>query len=117
MVCSTRWPLTVASASDWASNTNPSGKITFSGALNNNSIEVKVSDSGVGMSQASIDKLFRIDIKHNSKDGTNGEKGTGLGLILCKEFIEKHKGKIWVESEEGKGSKFNFTLSNSKNEK
>ena len=54
-------------------------------------------------------KLFKTDT-NTSTLGTQNEQGTGLGLILCKEFIEKHKEKIWVESEEGKGSIFKFTL-------
>ncbi len=90
--------------------THENGTITFSATIINDSIEIKVSDTGIGMSQTNIDQLFRIDIKHNSQDGTNGEKGTGLGLILCKEFIEKHDGKIWAQSELGKGSDFIFTL-------
>jgi signal transduction histidine kinase len=73
-------------------------------------IEVIVADSGVGMTSHDIDRLFRIDIKHKSKQGTVGERGTGLGLILCKEFVEKHNGKIWVESVPGKGSQFKFLL-------
>ncbi len=54
-------------------------------------------------------KLFRIDKYHTSL-GTNEEPGTGVGLIFCKELVEKNGGKIWVESELGKGSKFNFSL-------
>jgi signal transduction histidine kinase len=72
-------------------------------------IVVSVSDTGVGMSRAIIDKLFRIDTKHSTK-GTADEKGTGLGLILCKEFVEKNGGRIWVQSEPGKGSVFSFSL-------
>lgn len=71
--------------------------------------EISVSDSGIGMSKEDTDKIFRIDSKHTTR-GTADEKGTGLGLILCKEFVEKHGGTIWVESEEGKGSTFYFTL-------
>jgi signal transduction histidine kinase len=90
--------------------TSQNGYIEFSGILSAGSITIKISDSGIGLNQTEIDQLFRIDIKHKSKDGTNGEKGTGLGLILCKEFIEKHGGKIWAESELGKGSQFIFTI-------
>jgi len=72
-------------------------------------IEIAIRDTGIGMSQTMVDNLFRIDIK-TSREGTDGEPSTGLGLILCKEFIEKHGGKIWVESEVGKGSTFYFTL-------
>jgi len=72
-------------------------------------VTVYVRDSGVGMSKSTLDKLFRIDENVSSK-GTAGEKGTGLGLILCKEFVEKHGGQIWVESQEGKGSTFYFTI-------
>lgn len=71
--------------------------------------EITIKDSGVGISPEDIQKIFRIDSNHSTL-GTNGEKGTGLGLILCKEFIEKHNGKIWVESVIGKGSRFIFTL-------
>jgi signal transduction histidine kinase len=63
----------------------------------------------VGISSENMDKLFKPDIKFHT-DGTEKEKGTGLGLILCKEFIEKNGGEIWVESNEGEGSKFYFSL-------
>ena len=75
----------------------------------NGFIEISVEDTGVGISKDRIDNLFRIE-KNSSTLGTENEQGTGLGLILCKEFVEKHNGKIWVESEEGKGSKFIFSI-------
>ncbi len=85
------------------------GKITVSVQENPEEITVSIRDSGVGMKKEKLEKLFRID-SDSSTLGTNKEKGTGLGLILCKEFIEKHNGKIWVESEFGKGSVFRFTI-------
>ncbi len=72
-------------------------------------IQVSITDNGIGMDEETRNKLFKID-ENQSSDGTAGEKGTGLGLILCKEFTEKHGGKVFVESEEGKGSIFTFTL-------
>ena len=67
-------------------------------------------DNGVGISPENIKKLFRIDV-HYSTSGTSEEQGSGLGLILCREFVEKHSGKIWIESEgKGKGTTFRFTL-------
>ena len=74
-----------------------------------NLIEISVKDSGIGIPKDKINELFRVD-KNSSTAGTEGEQGTGLGLILCKEFVEKHGGKIWVESEIGEGSEFKFTL-------
>jgi len=73
-------------------------------------LEISVSDTGVGMDSQYLDQLFRLDVKHRSKEGTRGEKGTGLGLILCREFVEMHGGHIIVESKPGKGSTFKFTL-------
>lgn len=72
-------------------------------------IQIDIKDSGVGMPPETIAKLFRIDEKISTK-GTNNETGTGLGLILCKEFIDKHKCRIWVKSELNKGTTFSFTL-------
>ncbi len=72
-------------------------------------IEITIEDNGVGINKDDLPKLFRIDVNH-STSGTNNEQGTGLGLILCKEFVEKNGGEIWVESIEGKGSKFKFSF-------
>lgn len=80
---------------------------------NSQAFVVCVKDTGVGMEQNDADKLFKID-QNFVREGTSGEKGTGLGLLICKEFIENHSGKIWVESAVGKGSAFYFTIPNSK---
>ncbi len=89
--------------------TGKQGTILISALQKENIIEVHVSDTGVGISAQAIPNLFRID-KSLSTDGTEHEKGTGLGLLLCKELIEKHGGRIWIESELGKGSTVKFTL-------
>jgi signal transduction histidine kinase/CheY-like chemotaxis protein len=89
--------------------TRQDGEIKISAEKRANEIFVSVSDNGVGISTRRIDNLFRLD-KSESTTGTAKEQGTGLGLILCKEFVEKHGGKIWVESEEGIGTTFYFTL-------
>jgi len=74
-----------------------------------NYIEISVSDNGVGMNEETQNKLFNMDT-NDTTPGTAEEKGSGLGLVLCKEFVKKHGGNIWVESELGKGSVFKFTL-------
>ena len=89
--------------------THRGGEVTVKGKILNGYVEIAVIDNGVGISEEDIDKLFRIDLAF-SKSGTNKETGTGLGLILCKEFVERHGGKIWVESQLDKGSEFRFTL-------
>ena len=90
--------------------TRAGGKVRVEAVCNNEHfIEVRVRDSGIGMNQELKDKLFLLSEK-TSRPGTEGELSTGLGLLLCKEFIEKHGGKIWVESEVGKGSTFSFTI-------
>ncbi len=93
----------------------PDGKIDFFAIKKEKYIEISVSDYGVGMNKEIKDKLFIVG-EQESLEGTTGEKGTGLGLILCKDFVEKHGGKIWVESEPEKGSKFYFTLPNKKSD-
>jgi len=75
-----------------------------------NMVKICISDNGIGIDENILTNLFGIDVKHHSIQGTNGEKGTGLGLILCKEFIEKNNGTIWVKSQVNVGSQFYFTL-------
>lgn len=72
-------------------------------------MQIAVTDTGIGIEPTEQEKLFRIDVKYQ-KSGTAQETGTGLGLILCKELVEKNGGRIWVESEKDKGSTFTFTL-------
>lgn len=72
-------------------------------------IVVSVADTGIGMDKKMVAELFRTDM-NNSRKGTNGEASSGLGLLLCKEFVTKLQGKLWVESETGKGSTFYFSL-------
>jgi ligand-binding sensor domain-containing protein/signal transduction histidine kinase len=72
-------------------------------------VEVRIIDEGIGITEENLGKLFRIDEKFKST-GTAGEKGTGLGLIICREFVEKNGGAITVESEPGRGSTFSFTI-------
>jgi len=89
--------------------THEKGKISIEILKAGEFCEITVQDNGVGISEENLEKIFRIDSNHSTL-GTHGEKGTGLGLILCKEFVEKHKGKIWVESKVGKVSIFKFTM-------
>ena len=94
--------------------TESGGKIMISAEEKLNGLTVWVADTGVGIPKNSIETLFSIDESYSTQ-GTNNEKGTGLGLILCKEFIEKHGGRIWIESNrdsssEKKGTTFHFTI-------
>lgn len=89
--------------------TQKNGKIEIDAQEFDNEYVVSISDSGIGIAQSSINSLFNAGT-HQSTRGTSGEKGTGLGLILCKEFVEMHGGKIWAESEVGKGSTFYFSI-------
>jgi PAS domain S-box-containing protein len=77
--------------------------------VDENLAEISVCDTGVGIKENDLSKLFRVETQHSTK-GTNGESGTGLGLLLCREFVERNGGKIRVESEPGHGSRFIFTL-------
>jgi two-component system, sensor histidine kinase and response regulator len=89
--------------------TNPGGEIAITAFAGNSFVEVAVKDNGIGISAEVQEELFKIS-SHHTTTGTCDEQGTGLGLILCKEFVEIHGGKIWVESEPGNGSTFRFTL-------
>jgi PAS domain S-box-containing protein len=89
--------------------TDNGGAINISAEQTDLTITISVSDNGIGITHDNLTKLFDISQFHTTT-GTAEETGTGLGLLLCKEFVEKHGGKIWVESEYGKGSEFKFTL-------
>jgi signal transduction histidine kinase len=85
------------------------GVITIQGKEDDTNTTIAIKDSGIGMDSKILENLFRLDVKTNRK-GTEDEASSGLGLILCKEFVEKHGGKIWVESEENMGSTFYFSF-------
>ncbi len=89
--------------------TPENGEITVLAEKTDNEVIVAVRDTGIGISDEDKQKLFRIDV-HHTTIGTSQEKGTGLGLILCKEFIEKNEGKIWLESKVDQGTTVKFTL-------
>lgn len=89
--------------------TNRNGFVRIQSKNHNNAITISVVDTGVGMSQDTLNDLFQTE-KKTSTTGTEKEEGTGLGLLISKEFIGKHGGEIWAESQEGVGSKFHFTL-------
>ena len=91
--------------------TQPGGKVKIFSERQNGKYSIYVSDTGVGIDNNDIDKLFRIDESHSTL-GTDNEEGTGLGLILCKEFIDKHHGRIDIQSKMGEGTTFVVTLPN-----
>jgi len=85
------------------------GYISLTAEKSNGQTSISVSDTGIGMTRDQINNLFQLD-NHLTKIGTSQESGTGLGLILCNEFVEIHKGSIHVQSEPDKGSTFKFSL-------
>ena len=89
--------------------TDQNGSIKLRASLLNGFVKISVEDNGVGINESDINKLFKIENK-NSTRGTNNEEGTGLGLILTKEFVEKHGGKIFVTSKLGEGTSVSFTI-------
>ena len=89
--------------------TAQNGTVLVNSKEDENFTVIQVNDTGIGMDQDEMAKLFRIDKSHSTR-GTDDEEGTGLGLILCKELVEKQGGKIWVVSKKGEGSTFYFTL-------
>jgi len=98
--------------------TPPEGSITILATLlpkktvNNQEIslvQLSVTDTGIGIPPDDVDKLFKIEVHHTTL-GTNNEKGTGLGLVMCQEMVQKNGGQIWVESEIGQGTTFHFTI-------
>lgn len=89
--------------------TKPEGLVKIEAVKNDGYFEISVEDNGIGMKPETLKKLFTVTDKKSEK-GTASETGTGLGLILCKEFVENNNGKIWAESEPEKGSRFIFTL-------
>ena len=93
---------------------HPGGKIIIEVDTDQQMHVVRISDEGIGIKAEDIEKLFRIDVKFKST-GTQGEKGTGLGLVICNDFVEKNGGTLEVISEPGKGSTFSFTISVFKN--
>lgn len=89
--------------------TKPGGEVKLWVEMKEQSIEVYVSDNGVGIPEDALSKIFRID-KQITTMGTSNEKGSGLGLLVCKEMIEKHGGNIWVDSTPGEGTTFYFSI-------
>ncbi|HWS00010.1 MAG TPA: hybrid sensor histidine kinase/response regulator [Prolixibacteraceae bacterium] len=83
------------------------------GFAENDALVFVVRDTGMGMNQVMVSNLFQVNV-NTRRPGTEGEQSTGLGLLLCKEFVEKHGGELWAESEEGKGSAFYFTIPENK---
>ena len=97
-------------ASNAVKFTRKGGNVTIAAkSVPGHSVEISVRDTGIGMGPELVNDLFRLDVQTNRR-GTEDEPSSGLGLLLCKDFIEKPGGQLWVESEQGKGSTFYFTL-------
>jgi len=93
--------------------TNIEGNIKIVSTKQKDNVLLKIIDDGIGISEKNVDKLFKLD-QNFKNTGTSNEKGTGLGLILCKEFIEKNNGSIQMESELNKGTTVTIVLENIK---
>jgi signal transduction histidine kinase len=89
--------------------TRNNGTVSISTNQGDDIVVVEVTDTGVGINEERLSELFRVD-KFQSTPGTAKERGTGLGLVLCKELVEKQNGEIWVESKENEGTTFYFTI-------
>ncbi|MFP4671813.1 MAG: sensor histidine kinase, partial [Desulfohalobiaceae bacterium] len=88
---------------------SPGGSVRITAQEQGQMIQVEVRDQGLGMDQETLANLFSLEGKR-SQNGTAGEKGSGLGLILCREFIQRHAGEVWAWSEPGQGTAIYFTL-------
>ena len=88
--------------------THPGGKIKISASRHNEEVRISIADTGIGINQEDLESIFYDG--NISRKGTLGEKGTGLGLIICREFVEKNAGRIWVTPNQPKGTVFHFTL-------
>jgi two-component system sensor histidine kinase/response regulator len=95
--------------------TQKGGKVEVLSLSNHEVVTIEIKDNGIGMDKSKLAKLFHIDEKHSSR-GTEGERGTGLGLLICKDFVEQNNGKIWAKSEPGKGSSFFISFPKNKND-
>src|SRR5262249_11101147 len=89
--------------------TLPGGRITVWAPAVRDKVEISVADTGVGIAESRLPRLFSFG-PDRSTLGTGGETGTGLGLILCKDLVERSGGRLTVESQLGRGSRFTFTL-------
>jgi two-component system, sensor histidine kinase and response regulator len=85
------------------------GNISISAVIDEGKLKATIRDTGVGIEECNLQKLFLVDSNVKTR-GTDYENGTGLGLVICKEFIDLHNGQIWAESTPGKGSKFHFSI-------